>query len=459
MREVPRLRERFEREARAVAALRHPHICVLYDIGEADGIAFLVMELLEEETLAERLTRGPLERDELFRCAIDVSDALTETHRQGVVHGDLKPGNVMLTPEGAKLLDSGLATLTVGVTPAGSSFGGEMVTATTTTIGGTPAYMRPNSSRAWPPTGGLTFSRSARFSTRWRPRERRSRRGPDRGRRRPLSRIRRRRCRRRYRRGPGILAPVIDRCLAHDPADRWPRTLDMADELRRISIASNPIAQIPPPASRGPLALGWWRLSTVAVLVSVLCWWAVGRWSWLVGPASPSELPSGALLPVAPAAPLSLGKMRLLTADDRLEVDPTFSPDGHFIAYAAGTATGMRIFVRPVGEGHTRPLTGTADALEFHPRWSLDGREILYVTPTGAFIVAAAGGRARRVDSETDRAGSYSAATPSNARRIFTSAIWSPDGRRLAIAYGGSLSIVAADGLGERRGRYRQLPL
>ena len=91
--------------------LRHPHICVLHDIGEDDGIAFLVMELLDGETLAERLTRGPLGRDELFRSAIDIADALVETHRHGVVHGDLKPGNVMLTGDGAKLLDFGLATL------------------------------------------------------------------------------------------------------------------------------------------------------------------------------------------------------------------------------------------------------------------------------------------------------------------------------------------------------------
>ncbi len=114
----PQLRERFEREARTVASLNHPHICVLHDIGEQDGIHFLVMEYLEGETLAQRLDKGPLPLDQVLRYAIEISDALDKAHRQGVTHRDLKPGNIMLTKVGAKLLDFGLAKLRSETAPA-----------------------------------------------------------------------------------------------------------------------------------------------------------------------------------------------------------------------------------------------------------------------------------------------------------------------------------------------------
>src|SRR6185436_11200423 len=101
----PDLKVRFEREARAVSSLNHPHICVLYDIGEQDGIDYLVMEYLEGETLAARIERGPLATAEVLRYGAEIADALDKAHRQGMVHRDLKPGNVMLTKTGSKLLD------------------------------------------------------------------------------------------------------------------------------------------------------------------------------------------------------------------------------------------------------------------------------------------------------------------------------------------------------------------
>ena len=103
------LRQRFEREARAIASLNHPNICALYDIGRQDGIDFLVMEYLEGETLSKRLKKGPLPTEQLLRTAIEIATALDQAHRHGVIHRDLKPGNVMLTKAGAKLLDFGLA--------------------------------------------------------------------------------------------------------------------------------------------------------------------------------------------------------------------------------------------------------------------------------------------------------------------------------------------------------------
>ena len=103
------LRKRFEREARTVSSLNHPHICTLHDIGREGDVDFLVMEHIEGETLTARLKRGPLPLDEVIRYGAEISQGLDQAHRQGVVHRDVKPGNIMLTSSGAKLLDFGLA--------------------------------------------------------------------------------------------------------------------------------------------------------------------------------------------------------------------------------------------------------------------------------------------------------------------------------------------------------------
>ena len=105
----PDLKQRFEREARAISSLNHPHICTLHDIGHQDGIDFLVMEYLEGETLAQRLKKGALPLKETLKIAIEICEALDRAHRAGIIHRDLKPGNVMLTRNGAKLMDFGLA--------------------------------------------------------------------------------------------------------------------------------------------------------------------------------------------------------------------------------------------------------------------------------------------------------------------------------------------------------------
>ena len=104
------LRKRFEREARAVSSLNHPNICTLYDIGQENGVDFMVMEYIEGETLAELLAKGGLSPEQALKYAIEISDALDKAHREGVAHRDLKPGNIIITKKGAKLLDFGLAT-------------------------------------------------------------------------------------------------------------------------------------------------------------------------------------------------------------------------------------------------------------------------------------------------------------------------------------------------------------
>ena len=105
----PEARERFEREARAISSLNHPHICTLYDVGREGDADYFVMELLEGETLASRLARGPLKLDEALRVGAQIADALAAAHKKGIVHRDLKPGNVALTKSGAKVLDFGVA--------------------------------------------------------------------------------------------------------------------------------------------------------------------------------------------------------------------------------------------------------------------------------------------------------------------------------------------------------------
>ena len=139
-------KQRFEREAKAISHLNHPHICVLYDVGHQDGIDYLVMECVEGETLAKRLEKGPLPLEQVLKYGAQIADALDKAHRAGIVHRDLKPGNILLTATGAKLLDFGLAK------PAVPLVSGATVTATVTrdspvteqgTIVGTFQYMSP----------------------------------------------------------------------------------------------------------------------------------------------------------------------------------------------------------------------------------------------------------------------------------------------------------------------------
>ncbi len=142
----PDLRQRFEREAKTISSLNHPHICTLHDIGQQDGIDYLVMEYLEGETLAARLTKGPLPTDQVLRYATEIADALDKAHRKGITHRDLKPGNIMITKAGTKLLDFGLAKLKHPAAGAGGMSAVPTLSAGLTmqgTILGTLQYMSP----------------------------------------------------------------------------------------------------------------------------------------------------------------------------------------------------------------------------------------------------------------------------------------------------------------------------
>jgi serine/threonine protein kinase len=142
----PARKQRFEREAKTISSLNHPHICVLHDVGHQDDIEYLVMECVEGETLAKRLEKGALPLDQTLKLGTQITDALDKAHRSGIIHRDLKPGNIMLTAMGAKLLDFGLAK------PAAPSANAATLTAASTeatpvtqqgTIVGTFQYMSP----------------------------------------------------------------------------------------------------------------------------------------------------------------------------------------------------------------------------------------------------------------------------------------------------------------------------
>ena len=145
----PEVRQRFEREAKTISQLSHPHICALYDVGREGETEYLVMEYLEGETLSDRLAKGPLPLEEALRYGIEIADALDKAHRSGIVHRDLKPSNVMLTTSGVKLLDFGLAKALPS--PGGRGVGGEGLSSLPTqqgltqegTILGTFQYMAP----------------------------------------------------------------------------------------------------------------------------------------------------------------------------------------------------------------------------------------------------------------------------------------------------------------------------
>src|SRR5512144_919226 len=257
----PESRQRFEREARTISQLSHPHICALHDVGREGETEYLVMEYLEGETLADRLLKGPLPREQTLRFGMQIADALDKAHRQGIVHRDLKPGNVMLTKTGVKLLDFGLAK---AVAPASQQ---SSLTALPTqhaltqegTILGTFQYMAPEQLEGREAdartdifalgavlyemaTGKKAFSGATQASLissilRDEPQ--------------PISQV--------QPMSPAALDRVVQKSLAKDPEDRWQSAADLGSELKWIAEAGSQ-AGVPAPAisrRRSRERLGW----------------------------------------------------------------------------------------------------------------------------------------------------------------------------------------------------------
>jgi len=296
----PEVRARFEREARAISQLNHPHICTLYDIGEQEGVAYLVIEYLEGETLAARLAKGPLPVAEVLRYGIEIANALGSAHRAGIVHRDLKPGNIMLTKGGAKLMDFGLARAP-GLTPiTGTLTESPTVSRPLTaegTIVGTFQYMAPEQLEGkdadartdlWA-LGCVLYE----MATQKRAFEGTSQASliaaimdhepPAITVLQPMS--------------PPPLERLVKRCLAKDPEERWQSARDVMHELSWIAEAGSPAGFSAPAGARlggiasaspGPL---WWS-----------CWQLQSGYSWRFrkhgGHQSQSPCASPSLRPV-----------------------------------------------------------------------------------------------------------------------------------------------------------------
>jgi eukaryotic-like serine/threonine-protein kinase len=359
----PERRARFEREARAIATLTHPHICTLYDVGHHDGIEFLVMELLAGETLAARLSRGPLEIAEALACAIQIADALDAAHRAGIVHRDLKPANVMLTRAGAsksgaphaKLLDFGVARLGSGETVVAEATRTAPVTVQGQILGTLP-YMAPEQLE-----GSQADARADLFG---------------------FGAIVFELITGRRAYGAASIAmpgapPALERlvavCLSKDPEDRWSSAHDVLLQLR--SIAASPA---PPPvvdrasARRERVA---WSLAALAALVAVAL---------------------AAILLRAPRnqAAADVDVLSILPPDQTALARgdaPRISPDGRIVAFAAMDRAGRTgLYVRSRDSLTVRLLPGTVDATM--PFWSPDSRQLGFFAQGQLKIIALTGG-------------------------------------------------------------------
>ena len=389
---------RFEREARTVAGLNHPHICALYDVGSQDGIDFLVMEYLEGETLAELLARGPLPVEQALRLAIQVADALDQAHRHGVVHRDLKPGNIMVTRAGAKLLDFGLARPIAAAIQAGDE-GRTRTRALTTdgTILGTLEYMAPEQLEGKEPgaradifafgavlyeslTGRRPFGNGSPAQIlasilRSEPE--------------PLSQV--------VPHVPAALDRIVSRCLAKDPEQRWQTARDLGLELQWIE--RDPRRPRAEPAAPPP------RRATSARFHLYGAWLAAAACF-----AAAAVL--GALLWRRPAAELPEFRLSVVPPDGTMFTAlfeggaPAFSPDGTRLAFVAEAEGRRALWVRALDSTEPRQITGTAGASQ--PFWSPDGNAIAFFADRKLKRIDLAGGAPQTVcDAVEPRGGSW----------------------------------------------------
>ncbi len=364
-------RQRLEREAHAISALSHPHICTLYDIGQQDGIDYLVMEYLEGETLAQRLTKGPLPLEQVLLYATEIADALDKAHRKGVTHRDLKPGNIMLTKTGTKLLDFGLAKVVVGAglappraTPASPLHElpteGKPLTAEGAILG-TLQYMAPEQLEGKEVdartdifafgavvyemvTGKKAFEGKSQASVIAAILERDP---PAMSTLQPMT--------------PPVLDRVVKKCLAKEPEKRWQSANDLTDELKWIAEGGSQVALAPTPAVKGirapgrrALILGLGALLLGAVIASLAVW------SLKPSPPRPITRTVITLPPGERLAGLDLPAVAL-------------SPDGTHLAYVASRSGGVQqLYLRAMDSLEARPIPGTEGAV--NPFFSTDGQ-------------------------------------------------------------------------------------
>jgi Tol biopolymer transport system component/predicted Ser/Thr protein kinase len=378
----PELRQRFEREAKTISQLSHPHICALYDVNREGETEYLVMEYLEGESLAERLGRGPLPLEQTLKFGVEIADALDKAHRQGIVHRDLKPGNVMLTKTGVKLLDFGLAKFQAGGREAALSGGSRLATEAQAsqpltergTVLGTFQYMAPEQLEGKEAdarsdifafgavlyemaTGKKAFSGTSQASLigsilRDDP--------PAISEIAPMT--------------PPALNRVVRTCVAKDPEDRFQTAHDVKLQLQWIAEGGSQ-AGLPAPVvarrkNREKLA---WALAGAAILAAGLATFGYLRRA----PAQAFRMRSFLLAPEKSDFELAGVNGGSLT----------ISPDGRQVTFAAKGQDGKAVlWLRSLGELTARPISGTAGAT--FPFWSPDSR----------FLAFFADGKLKKVD-------------------------------------------------------------
>ena len=388
-----RFSERFEREARVIAQLNHPSICTLHDIGPD----YLVMELVEGETLAERVSAGPMPAHEVVHIAEQIAEALDVAHDRGVVHRDLKPGNVMIRPDGrVKVLDFGLAKM--GGTPSVSSDESPTVMLDDTRAGvilGTASYMSPEQAmgksvdkRADVYAFGAVVYEMATG-------ERLHRGGTTTE---VLASVLKEEP--RWDRVPPQFRKLLRRCLAKDPQQRLKHVGDVMALAEEGTVDSGPMPAVSTAASRR----GWlWPAAAVLLLAAAgAAWWAVGR-----GPQK---------VEVLRFQILEDGKYKLQNAS------PAVSPDGKWVAFQAPGTDGLsHIWLRALDSLESRPIPGTEspNLLQSPPFWSHDSKAIVFAINPAPF----AAGHLKRVD--------ISGGTPQvicEVRAGVSGVAWSPEG-------------------------------
>ena len=389
-------RQRFEREAKTISQLSHPHICTLHDVGNQDGVEYLVMEFLEGETLTERLAKEALPLEQVLRYGIEIADALEKAHRQGIVHRDLKPGNVMITKSGVKLVDFGLAKLAApqsgGVLSSFSVLptqAGENLTAEGTILG-TFQYMAPEQLEGHEAdartdifalglvlyemaTGRKAFTGKSQASLiaaiiHTQPEAISSVQ--------PMT--------------PPALDRVVKTCLAKDPDDRFQTAHDVKLQLQWIVEGGSAVGLPAPVAakrrSRERLA---WTLVPVAALAAAATTTFVIR----LRSEPPRVVQSSLLPPEKSSFAFDAGPMAL-------------SPDGRRVAFVATSSGANMLWVRPLSGVSAQPLAGTDGAL--YPFWSPDSRFLGFFANGKLKKIEASGGPPQTLaDATSGRGGAW----------------------------------------------------